>query len=56
MSLHLKTTHKDQSADWFEPTPLLEGNTVEITDQILAKNLQEIEVVTLEPTEEPQDD
>ena len=55
MSLHLKTAHKDQSADWFEPTPPLEGDTVEITDQILAKNLQEIEGVTSEPTEEPQD-
>ena len=56
MSLHLKTAHKDQSADWFEPTPPLEGNTVEITDQILAENLQEIEGVTSEPAEEPQDD
>ena len=55
MSLHLKTAHKDQSADWFEPTPPLEGNTVEITDHILAENLQEIEGVTSEPTEEPQD-
>ena len=55
MSLHLKTAHKDQSADWFEPTPSLEGDTVEITDQILTKNLQEIEGVTSEPTEEPQD-
>ena len=55
MSLHLKTAHKDQSANWFEPTPPLEGDTVEITDQILTKNLQEIEGVTSEPTEEPQD-
>ena len=55
MSLHLKTAHKDQSADWFEPTPPLEGNTVEITDHILAENLQDIEGVTSEPTEEPQD-
>ena len=56
ISLHLKTAHKDQSANWFEPTPPLEGDTVEITDQILAENLQEIEGVTSEPTEEPQDD
>ena len=56
MSLHLKTAHKDQSAEWFKPTPLLEGDTIKITDQILAENLQEIENVSSEPAEEPQDD
>ena len=54
MSLHLKTAHEDQSADWFEPSPPLEGDTVEITDHILTEYLQEIEGVTSEPTEEPQ--
>ena len=56
MSLHLKTAHKDQSAKWFEPTPLLEGDTIEITDQILAENLQGIENISSELVEEPQDD
>ena len=55
IQLHLKTAHKNQSANWFEPIPPLEGNTVEITDHILAENLQEIEGVTSDPTEEPQD-
>ena len=40
MLLHLKTAHKGQSAKWFELTPLLEGNTIEITDQILARKLR----------------
>ena len=56
MSLHLKTAHKDQSAEWFKPTPLLKGDTIEVTDQILAENLQEIENVSSEPAEESQDD
>ena len=56
MSLHLKTAHKDQSAKWFKPTPLLEGDTIKITDQILAENLQEIENVSSELMEESQDD
>ena len=56
MSLHLKTAHKDQSAEWFKPTPLLEGNTIKVTDQILAENLQEIENISSELAEEPQDD
>ena len=55
MSVHLKTAHKDQSADWFEPTPPLEGDTVEVTDQILADNLQEIERVTSDPTRKSSD-
>ena len=46
ISLHLKTIHKFESAEWFKPTPLLEGDTVEITDEILAENLQEIENVS----------
>ena len=55
-SLHLKTIHKNESAVWFEPTPLLEGNTAKITNQILAENLQEIKNISSEPTEESQDD
>ena len=53
MSVHLKTVHKEQSADWFKPTPPLEGDTIEVTDQLLTESLQEIEGV--EPMEGPQD-
>lgn len=51
MSVHLKMAHKEQSADWFEPTPPLEGDTTEVTDRILAESLQEIEATA----EDPQD-
>ena len=45
ISLHLKTIHYDQTNDWFEPTPALEGDVQEVTNEILAANLQEIEAV-----------
>ena len=54
--LHLKTIHKNESAEWFEPTPLLEGDMVEITNEILAENLQEIENVSSELMEEQQNE
>ena len=56
ISLHLKTIHKNESAEWFKPTPLLEGDMVKITDEILAENLQEIKNVSLELVEEQQDE
>ena len=52
ISLHLKTVHHDAKAEWFEPTPPLEGNTEEVTKQILAANLQEVESVKTEWDEE----
>ena len=56
ISLHLKTIHRDESAEWFEPTPPLEGDTVEVTDEILAENLQEVGNVKEELEEEQQDE
>ena len=56
ISLHLKTIHKNESVEWFEPTPLLEGDMVKITDEILAENLQEIKNVSSELVEEQQDE
>ena len=55
ISLHLKTIHRDESAEWFEPTLPLEGGTVEVTDKILAENLKEVEDVKEELEEEQQD-
>ena len=52
ISLHLKTVHHDTKAEWFEPTPLLEGDTEEVTEQILIPNLQEVESVKTEWDEE----
>ena len=54
--LHLKTIHRDESAEWFEPTTPLEGDTVKVTDEILAENLQEVEDVKEELEEEQQDE
>ena len=42
ISLHLKTIHSNQEGEWFEPTPLLEGNLEEIKTEVLAENLQDI--------------
>ena len=55
ISPHLKTIHKNESVEWFESTSLHEGDTVEITDEILAENLQEIKNVSSELVEEQQD-
>ena len=52
MSLHLKTIHRGQKNEWFVPTPLLEGDVQEVTAEVLAENLQEIEAVKDEPEED----
>ena len=44
--------HWDQKADWFEPSPLLEGDMKEVTTEVLAANLQEIEAIKDEPEED----
>ena len=49
MSVHLKAVHHDDTNEWFEPTSALEGDVTEVTDEILAANLQEIEEVKEEP-------
>ena len=51
MSVHLCTVHLNDQNDWFEPVPTLEGDVAEVTKEILAANLQEIEVVKEEPEE-----
>ena len=51
MSVHLCTVHPNDQNDWFEPVPALEGDVAEATEEILAANLQEIEVVKEEPEE-----
>ena len=43
---------RDQTNDWFEPTPSLEGDVQEITAEVLVANLQEIEAVKDEPGED----
>ena len=48
--------HCDIQNEWFEPTPPLEGDKVEVTDAILASNLQEIEDVQATPEDLNQDE
>ena len=56
ISLHLKTVHCDVQNEWFELMPPLEGDKVEVTDAILAPNLQEIEDVQATPEDLNQDE
>ena len=51
MSMHLNPAHPKPQNDWFEPVPTLEGNMTEVTDVLLAENLQEIKEVKVEPEE-----
>ena len=48
MSLHLKTIHRDQEGEWFEPTPPLEGDLEEVKTEVLAANLQDVKNATAE--------
>ena len=51
MSMHLHSAHPKSQNDWFELVPTLEGDVTEVTDVLLAENLQEIEEVKVEPQE-----
>ena len=51
MSMYLRSAHPNSQNDWFEPVPALEGDVTEVTDMLLAENLQEIEGVKMEPEE-----
>ena len=51
MSMHLHSAHPNSQNDWFEPVPTLEGDVTEVTDVLLAENLQEIKGVKTEPEE-----
>ena len=53
---HLKLIHHDQQNEWFNPTPLLEGDKIEVTDAVLAANLQEVENIKADPDAKEQDD
>ena len=48
--------HRNAQNEWFELTPPLEGDKVEVTDAILAANLQEIEDVQATPDDPNQDE
>ena len=52
ISLHSKTIHSNQESEWFEPTPLLEGDLEEIKTEVLATNLQEVKDAIDKPEED----
>ena len=52
MSLHLKTIHRDQEGEWFDPTQPFEGNLEEVKTEVLAANLKEVEDATAEPDDD----
>ena len=51
ISVHLCTVHLNDKNNWFEPVPALEGDVAEVTKEILAGNLQEMEAMKEEPEE-----
>ena len=51
MSMHLCSAHPSAQNNRFELVLALEGDMIEVTDEILAENLQEIEEVKVEPEE-----
>ena len=53
---HLKLIHWDQQNEWFNLTPLLEGDKIEITDAVLAANLQGVENIKADPDTKEQED
>ena len=48
--------HRDIQNEWFELMPPLEGDKFEVTNAILATNLQEIEDVQATPEDLNQDE
>ena len=52
ISLHLKTIHSSQEGEWFEPTPLLEGDLEKVKTEVLATNLQEVKDAIDKPEED----
>ena len=53
---HLKLIHRDQQHEWFDLTPLLEGDKIEITNAVLAANLQEVENIKVDRDAKEQED
>ena len=49
--MHLRSAHSQNQNDWFKPVPALEGDMTDVTDALLAENLQEIKKVKEEPEE-----
>ena len=49
---HLRDIHRDRENDWFEPTPDLEGDIVEVSSDILKANIALVKQEPATPTEE----
>ena len=53
---HLKLIHHDQQNEWFDLIQLLEGDKIEVTNAVLAANLQDVENIKADPDAKEQDD
>ena len=49
---HLRDVHRDRENDWFEPTPDLEGDIVEVSSDTLKANIALVKQEPATPTEE----
>ena len=53
---HCHVVYQDQEVEWFEPTPTLEGDIIEITEETLKANIALVRKEVMEEEEEDDDD
>ena len=53
---HLKIIHRDEEGHWFEPTPELEGDIVEVSSNTLRANIALVKSEPSPVTEEDDDE
>ena len=51
----MKQQHPDQMNEWFEPIPSLEGELMQVTDTVLARNIQSVEGSATVPEDDDDD-
>ena len=53
---HLRDVHRDAESQWFEPTPKLEGDIVEVSSETLQANIALVKQEPSPPTEGEDED
>ena len=53
---HLRDVHCDSENQWFEPTPLLEGDIIEVSSDTLEANIALVKQEPVTPIEDEEDD
>ena len=53
---HLRDVHRDAESQWFEPTPKLERDIVEVPSKTLQANIALVKQEPSPPTEEDEDE